>query len=161
MCANRKAPSYYCRDYIFRRYTQPIISHLKTLEAKVEERQVDEVRRKGFKEFADEIVNLQEIADARNVSLQILKRALDGTDLKAYRMIGDYLLSQSKVESLRKKLEKEFAGAETLALGEVSRIIESLGVAVGPTEMLPYLGYEIEWNGLDYETSKVKKKMMS
>ncbi len=38
---------------------------------------------------------------------------------------------------------------ETLALGEVSRIIESLGVPVGPNEILSSLGYEIEWNGLD------------
>jgi predicted nuclease of restriction endonuclease-like RecB superfamily len=140
---------------------EPIISHLKALEANVEERQVDELRRKGFKEFAGEILNLQDIADARNVSLQILKRALHGTDLNGYRMIGDYLLSESKIGSIRNKLEEEFTGNETFGLGEASLIIESLGVAVSPTEMLSSLGYEIEWNGLDYDTSKVKKKMPS
>jgi hypothetical protein len=86
-----------------------------------------------------------------------LKRALVGIDLKSYRMIGDYLLSEKKIESIRKRLEEEFTGTETLSLGEASHIIESLGVAVSPTEILSSLGYEIEWNGLDYETSKVKR----
>ena len=136
---------------------EPIVSHLKTLEARVEENQVDELRKKGFPEFAGEIVNLQEVAGACNVSLQILKRALDATDLKGYSIIGDYLLSEKKIESIRKRLEEGFTSTETLSLGIASHIVESLGIAVSPTEILSSLGYEIEWNGLDYETSKVKR----
>jgi predicted nuclease of restriction endonuclease-like RecB superfamily len=142
---------------------EPIIFHLKSLEAEVEEKQVDQLRKEGFAEFEGEIVNLQEIADTHNVSLQILKRALrDSFSLKRYRMIGDYLLSEPKIESIKKKLEEGFACSRsrengTISLGEASRIIESLEVAVSPVEMLSSMGYEIEWNGLDYETSKVKK----
>jgi hypothetical protein len=54
-------------------------------------------------------------------------------------------------------MEEEFTSTETLSLGEAFHIIESLGIAVSPTEILSSLGYEIEWNGLDYETSKVKR----
>jgi alanine racemase len=42
-----------------------IVSHFKTLEAKIEE-----LRKKQFAEFEGEIVDLQMIADPRNVSLR-------------------------------------------------------------------------------------------
>src|SRR5487761_73001 len=127
--------------------------YLKSLEAKVEEKQVEELRRKGFPDFIGETVDLGLVARERNVPLQILKRALFGTDLKGYRMIGDYLLSESKIESVRKTIEEKLSSS-----AEASSIIESLGIAASPTEFLSFLDYEIEWNRLDYETSKVRKK---
>ncbi|MGH2638938.1 MAG: DUF790 family protein, partial [Rhabdochlamydiaceae bacterium] len=136
--------------------TEVVISYLKTLEETVEEKQLEELRRsKEFTDFTGEALNLEQVAREHNVSLQTLKRAL--ADLKGYRMIGDYLLSESKIESIQKKVQQEFGAAETMALSEASNVIESLGVAVGPTEILSFLGYEIEWNGLNYDTSKVRK----
>ena len=134
---------------------EPILSHLRTLEQKVEEGQVQELLRNGFgREFTGESVNLHEIAKARKVSLQILKRALAGTSVGGYRVIGDYLLSESKIENIRKELESE----DVLTLSQAVHIIESLGVGgANPEEVLRSLSYAIEWEGLDYERSKVKK----
>ncbi|MGI0090581.1 MAG: DUF790 family protein, partial [Nitrososphaerales archaeon] len=101
--------------------TEVVISYLKTLEQTVEEKQLEEIRRsKEFTDFKGEALNLEQVAQDRNVSVQILKRAL--ADLKGYRMIGDYLLSESKIESIRKKVQQEFGAAETMALSEASRV---------------------------------------
>ncbi len=99
-----------------------------------------------------------------------MKRSLVGADLKGYVMIGDHLLSESKIESIRKKLKEEaekeekeekeeerLANSESsLTLGKAARIIESLGVTFSPTLILSFLGFVIEWQGLDYDASKVK-----
>ncbi len=136
----------------------PILSHLRMLEQKVEERQMEELRsRERFGEFTGESVNLKEIAKARKVSLQILKRALAKSTLNGYRIVGDYLLSEPKIETIRKEL-----GSEDLTLSRAVHIVESLGVGgANPEEVLRSLGYAIEWDGLDYERSKVKKKEAS
>ncbi len=134
---------------------EPILSHLRMLEQKVEERQVAELLRNGFAgDFTGEYVSLQEIAKERKVSLRILKRALARSAVNGYRIIGDYLLSESKIENIRNEL-----GSEVLTLSQAVHIIESLGVGgVNAGEVLQSLGYAIEWDGLDYERSKVKKK---
>jgi predicted nuclease of restriction endonuclease-like RecB superfamily len=139
---------------------EPIISHLKALEEKAQEKQVEELTKtKGFSDFSGDTIDLEQLARERGVSLQVLKRALSGADLRRYKMIGNYLLSESKIEIVRIKLDEKFLpGTEGIALSEASRIIESFGVAASPTEILSSFEYEIQWNGLDYETSKVKKR---
>ena len=129
---------------------EPIVSHLKSLEQQVEETQVKLLRSDGFK-FAGESVSLQQIADERKVSLAILKRSLSDVALNGYRIVGDYLLSEPKVAKIRKEL-----GGKELTLSEAVNIIISLSVAANPEEVLRSLGYSIEWNGLDYERSRVK-----
>jgi predicted nuclease of restriction endonuclease-like RecB superfamily len=136
---------------------EPILSHLRMLEQKVEERQVEQLRNsEGFGEFKGDSVNLQEVANACKVSLQILKRVLAGSPISGYRIIGDHLLSESKMETIR----KELVGSD-LTLNQAVHVIESLGAGgANPEEVLRSLGYDIEWNGLDYERSKVKKAVI-
>jgi predicted nuclease of restriction endonuclease-like RecB superfamily len=142
---------------------EPIVSHLKGLEAGVEEKQVEELRnRRDFLGFVvGETVNLVEAARDLNVPLEILKRALSESELRGYRMIGDYLLSESKIDRVRKSIDERLSSSQStgaLGLAEASNMVESFGIGPSPTEILSFLGYEIEWNGLDLETSKVRKK---
>jgi predicted nuclease of restriction endonuclease-like RecB superfamily len=88
---------------------EPIVSHLKALEDRVEEKQIEELRKSGFSDFAAENIDLVQVARERNVSLLTLQRALSGIDLNGYRIIGDYLLSDSKIETVRSKLQDRFA----------------------------------------------------
>jgi predicted nuclease of restriction endonuclease-like RecB superfamily len=136
-----------------------IISYLKTIEQAAEEKLVEELRT-SKNDFTGEVVSLEQVARDRNVPLQIVKRALTGSDLKGYKMIGDFLLSESKIETIREKVEEEFASGDSVPLGVASRVIESLGAPVSPAEILAYLGYEIQWSGLDYDASKVKRKAL-
>jgi predicted nuclease of restriction endonuclease-like RecB superfamily len=138
---------------------EPIISHLKKFEKRVEESQVEELCKTGFAELTGgSIINLQAIADERKVSLEILKRALVKTPLKGYRIVGDHLLSESKIENIRRKLESS-EEEETPTLSHAVDLINSLDVgSANPEEVLQSMDYAIEWNGLDYERSMVKKK---
>ncbi|HZW55166.1 MAG TPA: DUF790 family protein [Nitrososphaerales archaeon] len=136
-----------------------VISYLKTIEQAAEEKLLDELRTsKTFYDFTGKVVSLEQVARDRNIPLQIVKRALTGSDLKGFRMIGDFLLSELEIETIGKKVEEEFARGDSLPLSVASRVIESLGVGVGPAEILSSLGYEIQWSGLDYDASKVKRK---
>jgi predicted nuclease of restriction endonuclease-like RecB superfamily len=134
-----------------------ITSYLKTIEQAAEEKLVEELRT-NKNDFTGKVVSLEQVARDRNVPLQIVKRALTGSDLKGYKMIGDFLLSESKIETIGKKMKEEFASGDSVPLGVASRVIESLGVAVSPAEILSSLGYEIDWSGLDLDASKVKRK---
>lgn len=129
---------------------EPILSRLKMLEQNVEEKQLEQLRSGERFGFTGDSVNLVDVANARKISIGILKRAL-GESVKGYRMIGDHLLSESKIEAVRKELEKQKSSDLTLSQA-VHIIAESCGVSQSRgTASIPRLHNRVERTGLRKE----------
>ncbi len=129
----------------------PILKHLRKVEEAVVQKQVETLRKQSF-QLHGEIVSMKSLAESSQVSIESVQEIFSSRELGDYRRIGDYLVSLSKVAKLKRELQ---ALGQDLSLSEAVKVIETEGLQ-NPQQVLTALGYTIEWEGLDYDKSRVK-----
>jgi hypothetical protein len=121
------------------------------LDAVARKRRVEILRKERF-EFHEDIITIKRLADERHVSLESMNETFSQIRIDGYAKIGDYLVSLSKISKLKRELR---ALGDDSSLARAVEMIESEGLQ-NPQQVLTTLGYTIDWQGLDYEKSKIR-----
>ena len=100
-----------------------------------------------------DIVELQDLANALNVSIKALKRKLIGVEFNGYKKAGEIIIKQEKLG----ELEVKIASLSEPSLSQVVSLIENEGIT-HPYDILSALNYRILWNGLDSQKSSICKE---
>jgi predicted nuclease of restriction endonuclease-like RecB superfamily len=129
----------------------PILGYLNGLDAVARKRRVEILRKERF-EFHEDIITIKRLADERHVSLESMNETFSQIRIDGYAKIGDYLVSLSKISKLKRELR---ALGDDSSLARAVEMIESEGLQ-NPQQVLSALGYTIDWQGLDYEKSKIR-----
>ena len=138
---------YYQKDVPLR----PILDHLRKREEEALKKQVEELRRVELK-VDGEAATLDELASKHNTTPQAIRKIIEEAGVKGYRLIGDYVVKEDKLEAIRRELES----LGEASLTQAAAIIESYGFK-DHQQILAALGYTVEWSGLDYTKTRVRK----
>ena len=133
------------------------IPHLEIIKVlrKYEERQLaDEITRLRNMEISLDstsgIINLDEVAQRYNVSLEALKEVIKGQCKSGYVLLGDQLASNEILKMIQAELSSVKKHDEAL------KIFERYGIRAH-SQVLALLGYRVKWSGLDPENAEILK----
>lgn len=131
---------------------KPILKYLKAREEAVVRKQVETLDLAAL-HLKGEVVELHHVAKELGILGEALKRKLNDSEVEGYRLIGDLLVSEEKLQ----EIESKIASSAQLKLSDAIQMIEKEGLG-RPYEILEALEYGIEWHGLDVDRSFVYKK---
>jgi uncharacterized protein len=135
---------------------KPIIEHLREREGSVVREQVERIKGEGGAggfTFEGDVVNIEDAAKQRGVSVASTRVALQGFVPAGYARVSDRLfVSRPKLDEIDGKLR----GVE--ALSEALAVIEACGVKEEGGKVLDALGYTSVWEGLEMDKVKISKK---
>ncbi len=98
--------------------------------------------------FEGNVINLREVAGRYNVGGDAVKKVIKH-DNKGYLLLGDQLVSDQTLKTIREELN----GVKKHS--EVTRILENHGIK--NQQILELLGYKVKWKGLDPENAEIVK----
>jgi len=131
---------------------KPIIQKLEELEKLSISREVERLNAVTIS-LKDEIIHLTALAQKHATSTETLLRTLEEQAIDGYRVIGNYIIKDTKLTQIQKKIVQ----LQELDLLKVLQIIEDEGIHE-PYRIIDELGYRIKWSGLDFHTSLLSKK---
>ena len=85
-------------------------------------------------------------------SKEALRRRLQTAPVKGYRLIGDVLVSEKKLDDIDRRLSR----LGEASLSTVTELMQGMGIGA-PNQVLEALGYEVKWYGLDQEKAIIFK----
>jgi hypothetical protein len=139
---------YYKRDVPIK----PIIEHLKEKETPILKEQAEMLKRERITLTGD-VVNLNQIARARSVSVESVRMALQDFKPDGYVRVGDLFVSRAKLEEIDRKL----AGVEKLT--DALRIMEASELKDDADRVLETLGYTSIWKGMEMDKVIISKTL--
>ena len=77
---------------------------------------------------------------------------LQTAPVKGYRLIGDVLVSEKKLDDIDRRLSR----LGEASLSTVTELMQGMGIGA-PNQVLEALGYEVKWYGLDQEKAIIFK----
>ena len=101
-------------------------------------------------------INIKELAEQFGVLKETVKIKLQKEKLNDYQLVGDFLVSASKLKEIKDVLDDKLKRHE-VNLIEASALMKSLD-GVSPISILTALGYKIIWHGINQRSAKVRKK---
>jgi len=101
-------------------------------------------------------INIKELAEQFGVLKETVKIKLQKEKLNDYQLVGDFLVSVSKLKEIKDVLDDKLKRHE-VNLVEASALMKSLD-GVSPISILTALGYKIIWHGINQRSAKVRKK---
>jgi hypothetical protein len=131
---------------------KPIIEHLKERETPILKEQAEVLKGEGIALIGD-VVNLNEIARARSVSVESVRIALQDFKPEGYARVGDLFVSRAKLDEIDQKL----AGVEKLT--DALRIMEASELKEEADRVLEALGYTSIWDGMEMNKVKISKSV--
>jgi hypothetical protein len=131
---------------------KPIIDYLRAIEEEGIAKQVESLATAGLRLESD-VVSLEELTEQFQTSKGAVRRWLQSAPVKGYRLIGDLLISEKKLDDIKKKVGEL---GET-RLSAVTELIRNMGVGA-PHQVLGALGYTVKWDGLDQDKAIISKK---
>jgi predicted nuclease of restriction endonuclease-like RecB superfamily len=131
---------------------KPIIEHLKERETPILTEQAEMLKGEGIA-LSGDIVNLNKIARARNVSVESVRIALQDYKPEGYARVGDLFVSRAKLDEIDQKL----AGVEKLT--DALRIMEASELKEEADRVLEALGYTSIWEGMEMDKVKISKSV--
>lgn len=134
---------------------RPILRHLKEREKSLVEQQVGRLQLEKAR-LEQPVMTVQELAARFGVLEEAVKRLVRDRATPGYRVLGDILIKQSRLEKIGKELEKRTATAP-LNLQEATKLIEKLG-GKKATTILDALGYTVEWQSINIQSAKIRRK---
>lgn len=134
---------------------RPILTYLKDKEERLVNKQIRHLKAEVFK-IQEPIVEIGDLAARLEVQEEALRRVLKDKEILGYVNVGDLLVKRSRLNEIHKVIEERLEQGE-LSLQEVSRIIETAG-GNRVTSILGTLGYDVEWQGIDLKSAKVRRK---
>ena len=72
--------------------------------------------------------------------------------MKGYRLIGDVLVSEKKLDDIDRRLSQ----LGEASLSKVTELMQDIGIEA-PNQVLEALGYEVKWYGLDQDKAIISK----
>jgi hypothetical protein len=130
----------------------PIIEHLKERETPILKQQVELLKDEGITLIGD-VINLNEIARARSVSVESVRMAFQDFKPEEYARIGDLFVSRAKLDEIDQKL----AGVEKLT--DALEIMEASDLKEEADRVLEVLGYTSIWEGMEMDKVKISKSI--
>jgi len=85
-------------------------------------------------------------------SLEELGEQLQTAPVKGYRLIGDVLVSEKKLDDIDRRLSQ----LGEASLSKVTELMQDIGTRA-PNQVLEALGYEVKWYGLDQDKAIISK----
>ncbi len=131
---------------------RPIMDYLRGIEKENIAKQVEALMGVELR-LQDDVVPLQKLTEELQTSKAALKRRLQNVPLKGYRLIGDDLVSENKLEDVDRRLSQ----LGEAKLSTASGLMQEMGIE-NPQEVLEALGYSIKWHGLDQDKAQVYKE---
>jgi len=131
---------------------KPIIEHLKERETPLLKEQAELLKGEGIVPIGD-ILNLNEIARARGVSVESVRMALQDYKPEGYARIGDLFVARAKLNEIDQKL----SGVEKLT--DALRIMEASDLKEEADRVLHALGYISTWEGMEMDKVKISKSV--
>jgi hypothetical protein len=132
----------------------PHLEIIKILRRYEEKQQAEEMAKlKGMEiSFGSEadIINLDEIARRYGVSIEALKEVIKDRKASDYSLLGDQLVSNQVLETLKGELIGVTKHVDALG------IFERNGIKAY-SQALSMLGYRVKWSGLDPENAEIVK----
>jgi predicted nuclease of restriction endonuclease-like RecB superfamily len=131
---------------------KPVIDYLRAIEEQNVAKQVESLASARLRLEGD-VVSLEELADKFQTSNESVRRWLQSAPVKGYRLIGDLLVSENKLDDIDRRVS-ELGEAKLL---RVTELIQAMGIGT-PHQVLGALGYTVKWDGLDQEKATISKK---
>ncbi len=103
-----------------------------------------------------DVVFLEELAKKLQTSKEVILRKLETTPVKGYRLIGEILVSEKKLDEIDAKV-KQLGEAK---LPTVIELMRDIGIGA-PYQVLEALGYHVNWHGLDPDKATISKRKNS
>jgi len=95
---------------------------------------------------------LEELTEKLQTSKEALRRRLQTAPVKGYRLIGDVLVSEKKLDDIDRRLSQ----LGEASLSTVTELMQGMGIGA-PNQVLEALGYEVKWYGLDQDKAIIFK----
>src|SRR5712691_11881629 len=130
---------------------KPIIEHLQQRDRMIVKDEVEKFKNEEISIRGD-IVNLNDIARKRGITLESVRTALEGFKASGYVRVGDLFLSNTKLEEIDEKLR----GVEMLT--GALQVIEGCGVKDEGQKVLDALGYTSVWEGMEMDKVRISKR---
>jgi hypothetical protein len=112
------------------------------------------LKREGIA-LSGDIMNLNEIAEARGVSVESVRMTLHDFKPKGYASVGDLFVSRAKLDEIDRKLSD--AGVEKLT--DALRIMEASDLNDEAHKVLEALGYTSIWEGMEMDKVRIAKTL--
>jgi hypothetical protein len=93
------------------------------------------------------------LAEKFQTSNEAVRRWLQSAPVKGYRLIGDLVVSEKKLDDIDRRVGQ----LGEAKLSAVTELIRHMGVGA-PHQVLGALGYTVKWNGLDQDKAIISKK---
>jgi uncharacterized protein len=97
-----------------------------------------------------DVINLDEIARRYGVSIEALKEVIKDRKASDYLLLGDQLVSNQVLETLKGELIGVTKHVDAL------KIFERYGIKAY-SQALSMLGYRVKWSGLDPDNAEILK----
>lgn len=94
------------------------------------------------------VINLAEIAERYNVSLEAIRDVIKSQNIQDYSLVGDQLVSVRLLGSI----QSELAGVKRHC--DALKLFESYNIKA-KSQALTFLGYKVKWSGLDPESAEI------
>ena len=133
----------------------PILSYLEETFKKIKAKETEFLKNLPVK-FTEPMIKYKDFASRTGISTEAVREVLATDPPPNYVAMPNCLIKKSKLEKIRKKIEKQMKPTETLSLPQAVRIIEKEGVE-DATSVLEELGYKILWRGINSEKAEVVK----
>jgi hypothetical protein len=131
---------------------KPILNCLKSRGETLVQLEMENLKLTRFNLNGD-IVHLHRLAIEYGVSNEALKRKLEGFKVEGYTLVGDFFISNKKLQEIDLKI----ASLPKPSLSQAISLIEAEGIEK-PFDILSTLDYDIQWKGLDLNNSSIHKK---
>ncbi len=132
----------------------PHLEIIKILRGYEEKQQAEEMARLKGTEISYSsdagVINLEEVAGRYGVGIEALKETIKGQNKPGFSLLGDQLISQQVLETIRGELIGVTKHDDAL------RIFERYGIKAY-SQALALLGYRVKWSGLDPENAEILK----
>ena len=130
---------------------KPIIDYLNAMEEESITEQVESLANVELRLQGD-VASLEELAEKLQTSKEALRRRLQTAPVKGYRLVGDVLVSEKKLDDIDRRLSQ----LGEASLSTATELLQDMGIEAA-NQVLEALGYEVKWYGLDQDKAIISK----
>jgi len=130
---------------------KPIIDYLNAMEEESITEQVESLANVELR-LQSNVASMEELKERLQTSKEALRRRLQTVPVKGYRLIGDVLVSEKKLDDIDRRLSQ----LGEASLSKVTELTQDVGIGA-PNQVLEALGYEVKWHGLNQDKAIISK----
>lgn len=131
---------------------KPVIEYLRGMEERRIAEQVETLADAELKMKGD-VVSVEELSDQLRTSPEALRRRLQTAVPEGYRLIGELLVSDRKLDEIDRRLTQ----LGEARLPTVRELLQEMEVEA-PFQMLEALDYDVKWHSLDQDKAIVSRR---